>query len=101
MRQRYRYDKDLNQVVEIEMDTAARESGPFVLPDLDRAYKGGGFTSPIDGQFITSRSQLEAHNRKHGVRQNGDFKPGELINKEKKRVDAIRRASSDKDFTWH
>jgi hypothetical protein len=44
------------------------------------------FRSPIDGAEISSRSSLRAHEQKHGVKQCGDFKPGEIIAKENKRV---------------
>jgi hypothetical protein len=102
MKRRFRYDKDLEKVVEIfDHNQTARKSGPFFMPDLNSAYKEGGFTSPIDGQFITSRSQLAEHNRKHGVRQNGDFRSSELVNKENARVEKIRRASENKDFKWN
>ena len=60
------------------------------------------FQSPIDGETISSRSQLRAHERKHGVRQAGDFKPGELVACEKKRVDETRKIaqSGGVEFKW-
>lgn len=57
-----------------------RASGPFVMPDIKP------FVSPIDGAEITSRSTLRAHEHTHQVRQAGDFKPGEIIAKENKRI---------------
>lgn len=77
-----------------------RKDAPMLLPDLDRVY-GGGFRSPIDGTFITSRSQLRRHEATHNVRQAGDFKPGELISKERARVEGIRRAANQgATFEW-
>jgi hypothetical protein len=67
-----------------------RQDAPGVLPDLDRAY-GGGFVSPIDGEHITSRSQLRAHEAKHGVKQCGDYRRGEVVASLKK--DHERRAA--------
>jgi hypothetical protein len=48
---------------------------PRVMSDLSSVYPEGGFKSPVDGTFITSRSQLAAHNRRHGVRQCGECDP--------------------------
>lgn len=76
-----------------------RREGPFVLPDIDRVY-GGGFKSPIDGEFITSRSQLRRHERTHNVRQAGDFKPGDLIKREQARVARIRERAKGGLFEW-
>lgn len=88
-----------------EADMAKRylapESGPMVIPDISGAYREGGFKSPIDGTFITSRAQLRRHNATHNVRQAGDFKPGELISKERARVESNRRvAQQGASFEW-
>ena len=48
---------------------------PRVMGDLSSIYPEGGFKSSVDGTFITSRSQLAAHNKKHGVRQCGEVDP--------------------------
>lgn len=84
-----------------EEDMAQRfiQNGPMVLPDLDRVY-GGGFTSPINGEYITSRSQLRRHERSHNVRQAGDFKPRDLINVENRRVERIREKAKGASFEW-
>lgn len=86
---------------------ALARGGPMVMGDLDRAYaKDGGIVSPIDGTLITSRSQLRAHEKKHGVRQMGDYKPGELIAKENRRVERGREIVAREmrrggvDFSW-
>ena len=99
---RYRYDKELDAVVEINDHNGPHTEQAFhVLRDIDSAYKEGGFKSPIDGSFITSRSQLRAHNSKHGVRQAGDFKRGELIAAEKQRVAASMPNPRDGvSFKW-
>lgn len=53
---------------------------------------------------ITSRSQLRAYERSNGIRQCGDFKPGEIIETQKKRWnDTIALTPEDKasaDFKW-
>lgn len=53
-----------------EAPGAVPGGGPYVMPDINAA--GGEFVSPIDGQLISSRSQLRAHNRRHGVDQAGN-----------------------------
>lgn len=101
MRTRYRYDHALGQMVEITADQPKPEGGPYFVPDISGAYRDGGFRSPVDGSFITSRAQLRRHNSTHNVRQAGDFKPGELISKERARVEGIRRvAKQGASFEW-
>ena len=58
------------------------------------------FVSPIDDTLISSRSQLRAHERKHNVRQAGDFKKGELIEKENKRIAETRRLAKEVNTKW-
>lgn len=71
---------------------------PSYMPDISEVY-GGGFVSPIDGEYITSRSQLRRHELKHNVRQCGDYKPGEIIAMENKRIaDSLRGAEGE--FKW-
>lgn len=54
------------------------------------------FVSPIDGTEISSRSNLKAHERRYRVKQAGDFKEGELVAKENKRVaDSLREAEME------
>ena len=53
-----------------------------------------------DPVLITSRAKLRAYERTHNVRQAGDFKPGELVAKEKQRIAAMRHAATPKDFNW-
>lgn len=77
-----------------------KQDSAFVLKDINSVYREGGIRSPIDGSFITSRSQLRAHERTHNVRQAGDFKPGELIGKEKARVADNRRRAEGGSVEW-
>ena len=70
-----------------------------ILPDIDRAYNGG-FQSPINGEFITSRSQLRAHEQRFGVRQAGDFRKGEIVVGEQRRVERIREKGRGASFKW-
>lgn len=85
-----------------EEDMAKRylqPEGPTIIPDISGAYKDGGILSPIDGSFITSRAQLRRHNSTHNVRQGGDYKPGELISKERSRVQTVKQLGK-MDFAW-
>ena len=77
-----------------------RQDSAFILKDINAVYKEGGILSPIDGTFITSRSQLRAHERTHNVRQAGDFKRGELIAKEQARKAATVRRAEGGCIEW-
>jgi hypothetical protein len=87
-----------------EEDMAKRyiQNGPTVIPDISGAYKEGGFFSPVDGSFITSREQLRRHNNTHGCRQGGDIKPRDIIKQENRRVEINRQLakSARVDFVW-
>ena len=102
MRTRIFWNHQTGERYELSEDQIAErrnaQDAPFVLPDLDRVY-GGGLTSPIDGSLITSRSQLRRHNATHGCRQ-GDFRPGEIIAKEKARVETNRRKAAGVFTEW-
>lgn len=45
-----------------------RGKSTMVMPDIAE------FVSPVDYSLISSRSQLRAHERRHGVRQCGELK---------------------------
>jgi hypothetical protein len=101
MRERYRFDKDLGQVVQVfDHNQARKNSGPFFMPDIEQHY-GAPIISPINGEHITSRSQLRAHERRYGVRQAGDFRPGELIGHQNRRLEANRKAAEGGKVTWN
>ena len=67
---------------------------PTVMTDIKE------FTSPIDGEVISSRSKLKAHERRHNVRQAGDFKPGEIVERENKRVAQSREQAQGVTSEW-
>lgn len=67
---------------------------PFLMTDIKP------FVSPIDGTEITSRSKLRAHEQKHGVKQNGDMKPGEIVAKENKRIAETKRLAEPETVKW-
>jgi len=97
MRTRTFFNHQTGERFELSEDQIAdrrnKQDSAFILKDINAVYKEGGILSPIDGSFITSRSQLRAHERTHNVRQAGDLKSGELIAKEKARkADVVRRA---------
>lgn len=97
MRTRWIYDHVTGACTEVSTDYAPKSRiSAQILPDLDSAYKGG-FQSPINGEFITSRSQLREHERRHSVKQCGDFKPGELVARENQRVQRIRDVAKQGD----
>ena len=73
--------------------------GAYVLPDLNVAYPEGGFRSPIDDTWISSRSHLRAHNQRHGVIQTGDIR-GERVRENMKRHMQYDPSLIGKDFSW-
>jgi hypothetical protein len=88
------------QMDEIKARAASRPSkradfgAPLVMQDIVP------FISPIDGTEITSRSKLKAHEQKHGVKQCGDYKPGEIIAKQKKRAAAEAKLAEPETVKW-
>lgn len=97
---RYRYDPDLDQVVEVTSEASPKSGAFLFLKDIEQHY-GAPIISPINGEHITSRSQLRAHERRYECRQAGDFKPGELINAEKRRHEANRKAAEGGKIEWN
>lgn len=67
---------------------------PMIMADIKP------FVSPIDGTEISSRSSLKAHELKHDVRQCGDFKPGEIVAKEKKRIAKSLEQAKGAESKW-
>lgn len=63
-----------------EPNKRSRIACPHLMGDIQE------FRSPIDGAVISSRSQLRTHEQRHGVKQNGDMRKGEIIAKENKRI---------------
>jgi len=47
------------------------------------------FVSPVDGQHITSRSQLRAHNARHGVTDSRDYSHDFLMDRSTKRINQM------------
>jgi len=65
--------------------SAARVDGPRVQRGLKE------FKSPIDGQMITSRAGLAAHNKKHGVTNASDYSKGYIEKKAHARVEGGKK----------
>lgn len=63
---------------------------PMVYSDIKE------FRSPIDGSLISSRASLRDHEQRHGVKQNGDMKKGEIVANENKRIAKTRAAAKAK-----
>lgn len=91
-----------DEFLELRAERASRKDGAYFMPDISGAYKDGGFVSPVDGSFITSRDQLRRHNNTHQCRQGGDFRPGDLVTKERSRVERNRQlvANEKVRFEW-
>jgi len=75
-------------------DCRADFGAPLVMSDIK------SFISPIDGTEITSRSGLKAHEQRHGVKQAGDFRKGEIIAKENKRIEDSLRGTEMETAKW-
>jgi hypothetical protein len=76
---------------------------PTLMRDLSEIYREGGIESPIDGEFITSRSQLRAHEQKHGVKQCGELSAEDqtrLLKESYERTRAEIAAAEGVDFKW-
>lgn len=75
--------------------------GPMIMSDI-REFVSVATDKPVR---ITSRSQLAAYERSNNIRQCGDYKPGEVVRREKRRVNApIEAAKKVKgvkvDVSW-
>lgn len=80
-------------------EPSAENGGVMLLNDLDKIY-GGGFESPIDGTFITSRSHLREHNKRNGVIQTGDVRGEAFKDRVKKRMRYNPEARKANGFSW-
>lgn len=77
--------------------TASKRSSvacPHLMGDISE------FRSPIDGAVISSRSTLRAHEHRHEVRQCGDFKKGEIVARENKRIAHSREQAKGATTRW-
>lgn len=70
-------------------DPRARVNAPMVMKPLQE------FVSPIDRQVISNRTQLAAHNKKHGVTNAGDYSNGYVERQAHKRVAAGEKYLKD------
>jgi hypothetical protein len=69
----------------------ARPTSAYIQGDIDN------FVSPIDGTTITDRGQLRRHMDEHGVTNSQDYSPAFLLDRSKKRDDAMMcRTPKDK-----
>lgn len=59
----------------------------YVMPDLNGAYKGGGYQSPCDGTWIDSRSTLREHNKRNNVMHAGDVSMLQRMENVRKKMD--------------
>jgi hypothetical protein len=64
---------------------------PYFMNDI-KEFVANATDKPVR---ITSRTQLAAYERSNNVKQCGDFKPGAIVAKEKKRIqDGLDRAKA-------
>ena len=73
---------------------------PRVIGDLNAAYPEGGFRSPVDNSWISSRSQLRAHNRRHRVDQCGDVSLNDYTASVEKDRDVGEINPKEVSFSW-
>lgn len=99
MRTIYRVDKETGEVYEAARADPAK-GGVFVLPDISSCYPAGGFESPIDGTWISSRSQLREHNSKHEVFQAGDIRGARLKTMIKEKMRFNPKTRNANGFAW-
>lgn len=72
----------------------------YVMADLDRAYGGDGFVSPVDKSLISSRSKLREHNNRHNVRQYGDVSLQEHAAKVEGHASSVEGPTPGVEFKW-
>lgn len=107
---RFVYDERKGKVVTAERyhrenwsKTAKKRSSlatPHFVSDI-APFVANATDKPVE---ISSRSQLRAYERGNGIRQCGDYKPGEIISGQNKRwQEATAISEADKaaaDFKW-
>ena len=64
--------------------------GAFFMPDI-KPFVANAADKPVE---ITSRSQLGAYERSNNIRQAGDHRPGEMIDRAKSRTERDMREAS-------
>lgn len=77
------WDSEAGKLVPKDEYVPARAEGvnaPMVMNPMQ------DFVSPIDQTVISTRSQLETHNRKHGVTNASDYSGGYIEKKARERV---------------
>ena len=100
---RYRYDADKKCMLVLDAKTgkwkperkAAKDKFNYAgrvnfMPDI-KEFVANATDRPT---LITSRSQLGRYERSNNIRQCGDFKPGEVIAREKKRKERDMQEAS-------
>jgi hypothetical protein len=69
-------------------------AAPMVMSDIKP------FVSPVTSEVISSRSQLERHNRVNGVRQCGDVSPKAMVEHIKSEHEKRRKPAEGIQFEW-
>jgi len=60
------WNKFLHDFVEITETTKSNDNSTYIMDDIKP------FTSPVNGEHITSRSQLRTHEKKYNIKQVGN-----------------------------
>ena len=92
---RYRYDPVKDRMLVLDEKTgrwkadrktkgADRIAAPIVMPDI-REFVSNATDKPV---LIGSRSKRAAYERANNIRQCGDHKPGDIIGRRRKHVEA-------------
>lgn len=99
---RFVQDKTTGCLVPWQDYTPDSVNAPMIMKPLKE------FKSPIDGQVITSRSQLDKHNKTHGVTNSADYNGGYIERKANERnlagekhLNATRRTDINQAIEQH
>jgi hypothetical protein len=105
---RYRYDAKSDRVLVLDEKTGkwkpdrrkAKAGAPFVMPDI-KEFIARATDKPV---LIGSRSKLAAYQRAHNIRQCGDFKRGEIMQRRNKTVERglaeAKKLGGGAPLTW-
>ena len=79
-RKRYIQCPETHKLIPAEEYVRPKPKTHMVMPDIEP------FQSPVDKSYITTRPQLEEHNRRHGVTNHADYSKEWLANRSKSKL---------------
>lgn len=68
LRRRWRWNPDLNQLVEVSLEENQAPRSHEIMTDIEP------FKSPVDGTIVSGRRALRDHNKRNNVTNAADFK---------------------------